>query len=418
MKTSTMARIHAIHARIIKNLSEYTTIRKYGKKIMKEKMNTVILTHPPGTNYGGIMQAYALQRVLSDQGLTVVTSTCHQTGLLEWTIIYLKYFIRCVIHIFKPSISNMPPHITKQRTVHTMKFVHQYIKTIPKSKLYSTAFLRTCCSFVVGSDQVLRQAYVPVEKYLLNFTKGMSVTRITYAASFGRDNLSEYSPRLVKKTARLARQFDAISIRESSGVNLANRYWGVSATQHVDPTLLLDKEHFEKLVMDDADNVYASPGNLFVYILDRDNTKAKAVIKTEKLLNLRAYELLPPTVNSYRVFKENIDLYRLPRVTQWLKSIMDAEFVITDSFHGCAFSIIFNKPFIAIGNKNRGIARFTSLLSTFGLQDRLISGLSELTEELLLSRIEWKNINHQLKNEQVRSISYLTEQLSESGCNQ
>ena len=69
-----------------------------------------------------------------------------------------------------------------------------------------------------------------------------------------------------------------------------------------------------------------------------------------------------------------------PAVEQWLRGFMDARYVVVDSFHGCVFSILFNKPFIAIANSGRGETRFTSLLKTFGLSSRLIHGAEELNQ--------------------------------------
>lgn len=70
---------------------------------------------------------------------------------------------------------------------------------------------------------------------------------------------------------------------------------------------------------------------------------------------------------------------------------MDAEFVITDSFHACAFSIIFNKPFAVIGNKERGMSRFESLLHLFGLDKRLVTSINNIDS---LSPINWNFVNN------------------------
>jgi len=98
-------------------------------------------------------------------------------------------------------------------------------------------------------------------------------------------------------------------------------------------------------------------------------------------------------------------------VCQWLKSFIDAEYVVTDSFHGCVFSIIFNKPFIAIGNKDRGMARFNSLLKMFNLEDRLISSADELADKLLLSKINWASINYKIIKERKKSNDFLQKNL-------
>ena len=69
---------------------------------------------------------------------------------------------------------------------------------------------------------------------------------------------------------------------------------------------------------------------------------------------------------------------------------MQADIVITDSFHACVFSILFNKPFVVLGNKKRGMSRFTSLLKLFGLEDRLVSSMDEIAQ---LGEIDWAQVN-------------------------
>lgn len=102
----------------------------------------------------------------------------------------------------------------------------------------------------------------------------------------------------------------------------------------------------------------------------------------------------------------------MPKVEQWLKSFRDAEYVVTDSFHGTVFSIIFNKPFITIGNKSRGLARFTSLLSTFGLEHRLISSPNDIDSKLVSASIGWAPVNRIITKERQRSLNYLSRHLS------
>ena len=98
-------------------------------------------------------------------------------------------------------------------------------------------------------------------------------------------------------------------------------------------------------------------------------------------------------------------------VEKWLRAFYDAEFVITDSFHACVFSIIFNKPFIVYGNKERGYARFESLLSLFALEDRLVSSPCEVNK-VLQATIDWDRVNSIRKQKKEESLSFLTNNLN------
>lgn len=100
-----------------------------------------------------------------------------------------------------------------------------------------------------------------------------------------------------------------------------------------------------------------------------------------------------------------------PPVEEWIRGFIDTEFVITDSFHGTVFSIIFNKPFISIANKSRGLTRFESLLKLFQLEDRLIFSYKDLNLNGF-KEIDWKKVNAILKREREKSKLFLEKYLS------
>lgn len=372
-----------------------------------EQKQIIILTLQLGANYGGILQAYALQNYLKRLGYNATTSApTKPAGIMRKT---LGLFKRLVLkYLFGRNIMVLSESDRKIQMSKTKKFIDDNIDTID---LYARNNFDNC-SVVVGSDQVWRARYAKVQSYLLDFVKNDHINRFSYAASFGRDDLSEYSPSLIEKTARLAKRFNAISVRENSGVDLCKNYWGVDAVQHIDPTLLLTKNDYIKLIIDDAENVNESKGNLFTYILDKNSEKQTIVKMVADKIKLTPFEIMPPTCKSNKDFRNNSDKYILPPVTQWLKSFADAEYIITDSFHGCAFSIIFNKPFIAIGNSGRGLTRFTSMLKLFGFENRLISDINGLTDDLIFEKIDWEFVNNKIKSERQKSKGYLTKNLS------
>ena len=120
--------------------------------------------------------------------------------------------------------------------------------------------------------------------------------------------------------------------------------------------MLISKKHYNSLIKNNQKNVCKPEGELFVYILDESSEKEKVVEKVSRLLGLKSFAFMPPGTSSKKIFRNDPEKYRLPLVEQWLCSFRDANFIITDSFHGCVFSIIYNKPFIAIGNKSRGLS--------------------------------------------------------------
>jgi polysaccharide pyruvyl transferase WcaK-like protein len=103
-----------------------------------------------------------------------------------------------------------------------------------------------------------------------------------------------------------------------------------------------------------------------------------------------------------------------PPVTNWIRGFMDAEFVNTDSFHGTVFSINFNKPFISIGNKKRGMTRFDSLLKMFGLENRLIDSTDKNVLEIIHEKIDFIRVNKILDNKRKEAKLYMKNALQDA----
>ena len=264
---------------------------------------------------------------------------------------------------------------------------------------------------MVGSDQCWRPRYnYYLPAMFLDFARDEKVRRIAYAASFGTDKW-EFSPKQTGICAPLAKKFDLITVRENSGAGLCKRYLGADATHVLDPTMLLAKEDYIRLC--EAENEPRAEGTLFHYILDPDDMKTSFVGKVAAETGLKAFQVMPKRFignHTREDMKCRIGDFVFPRVTTWLRAFMDAEMTIVDSFHGAVFSIIFNKPFWVIGNEKRGMARFTSLLQMFHLEDRLIDE-SELGNLDFHKAIDWNEVNSILEEKRRASKELLLENL-------
>lgn len=368
-------------------------------------MRIGILTLPLHTNYGGILQAYALQTVLKGMG--------HEVTLIDkgWPPHYtlrqqiLNICRGCVRKIFKRHkglrwhwIFFQNAEIIKEHS-ETFKFIHKYIHRIVQPDLYKikeTDF----DAFVVGSDQIWREHhYRPIENAYLDFTSTWNVKRIAYAASFGTD-CWEYTAEQTSRCGELLKHFDAASVREKTGVSLCNKYFHCEVSHVLDPTfLLMPKDYIERL---NLKNIPQSSGNFLVYILDMTEEKQKIVDYISE-----TYNIVPFIVNSKCEDKSFPLQERIqPSVEKWLRGFYDAEMVFTDSFHACAFSINFNKPFFVYGNKKRGMSRFESLLSSFGLENRLVTGFADITGNIRKT-INWENVNMILADKRNTSMGFL-----------
>lgn len=334
-------------------------------------MKIGILTLPLHTNYGGILQAYALQTVLGRMGheVEVIDTPNIKSSPSLWTIgkrIIKKLLGRKVSLFLEKKYNKEFPIISQYTQLFVDKYIHRKVVNTPE-ELQEDDF----DAIVVGSDQIWRPKYYgKIENAYLKFAKDWNIKRIAYAASFGTDEW-EYTPHQTARCGELLRMFDAASVREASGVGLCKEYFGVEAKHVLDPTMLLNKEDYIKLI--ETAGTPKSKGTLLNYILD-DTPEKRALI--EQIAKDKG--LVPFRVNS-RVEDHNAPLEERiqPPVEQWLRGFYDAEFVVTDSFHACVFSILFNKPFVVIGNKERGMARFNSLLRLFDLGNRMIVNLDD-----------------------------------------
>ena len=314
-------------------------------------MKIGIVTQPLLNNYGGIIQNYALQNVLKCFGHEAVTFDCRYKPIPWW--IYLCSWFKTLLCFFIPGKKRSFAKITsvEKRRECFEDFISRNIsKTKPLiSFSHDVEMINQFDAFVVGSDQVWRPKYAPdIEDAFLGFLKNDSIRRVAYAASFGVDEW-EYTAKQNKKCSSLAKKFKALCVREKSGIDLCKKNLNVDATWVLDPTLLLKKEDYLKISEDVA--AYSKP-YLAAYILNMNDSICKLCEQAaaEKGLELKVF---------------SADAQASLSVPEWLAMFRDASYVVTDSFHGTVFSIIFGKDFKCLYNYNRGSARFESLLNLY-----------------------------------------------------
>lgn len=376
-------------------------------------MKIGILTQPLHSNYGGLLQNYALQQTL--------VRAEHEVETIDWgggsglrAMLY-RMKVR-VLHTLLPNrfppLRYMPND--KERAIikrNTNHFINTYINHTEAMHSYEE-FVKQASkgkydAYVVGSDQCWRPCYNAfLPSMFLDFVLDKQVKRIAYAASFGTDKW-EFTPQQTAVCAPLAKKFDMVSVREDSGVKLCKEHLGVDAVHVLDPTMLLTKEDYIQLIENEKEP--KSDGTLFNYILDPDAKKSAFIHKVAKANGLKAFQVLPKCQTETRTkedVKKRIEDCVFPGVTTWLRAFMDAEMTIVDSFHGMVFSIIFNKPFWVIGNVSRGMSRFTSLLKMFHLENRLLDE-NNLDDVDFFKPIDWAKVNCILENKREFSKTML-----------
>lgn len=380
-------------------------------------MKIGILTQPLQSNYGGLLQNYALQQTLVKAGHEVETIDWEGGSGLRETLYRIK--IRVLHALFTnryPPLKYKPNE--KELTIiqrNTNYFINTYINHTEAVHSYEE-FVKQASkgkydAYVVGSDQCWRPCYNAfLPSMFLDFVQDKQVKRIAYAASFGTDNW-EFTPQQTGVCSALAKKFNLVTVREDSGIMLCQKHLGVDATHVLDPTMLLTKEDYIRLI--EAEKEPKAEGTLFNYILDPDERKSAFIQRVAEENNLKSFQVLPKCQAENRTkedIKKHIEDCVFPGVTTWLRAFMDAEMTIVDSFHGMVFSILFNKSFWVIGNESRGMSRFTSLLKMFHLEGRLLDA-NHLDEVDLSQPIDWQDVNQNLKNHREMSMALLLKHL-------
>lgn len=374
-------------------------------------MKIGIITQPLETNYGGLLQNYALQEVLRRLGHDV--TTLDQPYLIASRLKIIYSSIRAIVKKLLGRKVNMPIYISKEEidtiAVHTSKFVEKYLKHTErlssKEDFLNITQKLGLDALIVGSDQVWRPLYNPrLKRCFFDFAEDLEIRRIAYAASFGTDKW-EYNSKQTKECGRLARLFNGISVREFSGVQICKEKFGVDTSFVLDPTMLLNKEDYIKIV--DESGFTSSEGDLFTYILDKTVEKQKFIDNVAHRLNLTPFSVMPRK-NKLHI-KKDIEECVCPPVEQWLRAFMDAKFVVCDSFHGAVFSIIFNKPFVIIGNEERGMSRFNSLVEMYSLKERLLNTSSNIN--IVDNAIDWEAVNYKRTEMRELSIKFIKNNL-------
>ncbi|QCV87443.1 polysaccharide pyruvyl transferase family protein [Acidipropionibacterium jensenii] len=342
-------------------------------------------------NFGGVLQAYALQVALRSIGIEAVTDSTHP----------VVNRVR-PIGLIKSEISGLSRGIAMTRAEARRRSHLELDRFIKEHMVTDTLFgvsgkprrsvLQSFDTLVVGGDQVWRPNPW-IESFFLDFVAGSEeYNRFAYGISFGTD---KFTPDEISKFSRLrplAREFRNISVREDMGVGLCAELLGVHAQWVADPVLLLSPDHYRDLCS--AWLMTNTGSGLLSYILDDSALKSAIVSDVAGAVGMNATSVSPPDVPSGRAYQHDPSHWIKPSMEAWLGAFANCEFVITDSYHGVVLALLFHKPFIAIGNRKRGLSRFESLLDHVGLRSRLITDRSELS--FPLPEIFWTDVQDSL----------------------
>lgn len=341
-----------------------------------------IITFSWGTNYGGILQCYALQEALKQLGYApeVINYMPRQYDDNIWTFLRGKKFM----HLSK--------YLQDRRKESKLKkFRSRYLNETPR---YATlAELREQCNgydvLVSGSDQVMNDYFLrfgeaggPSTAYYLDF--GGDAEKIAYAVSFG---VTEFPRDLVCKVTPLIKAFSRLSARESTGVRILEEMGGRNPVCMPDPTLLHTAEFYDRIIADTpvAERIVRA------YILhDRERLIAGALCDADAEL----------------ISDESLE--------EWISGIKHSSHVITNSFHGTIFCLQFHVPFSVVLRVKENVGmndRFYTLLERLNLTERIFSE-SEFDTACMEFNQDWNEIDRILAGYRRQGLDFLKDGLS------
>ena len=338
-------------------------------------MKIGILTFHCAHNYGAVLHSYLT-------GGREYSKFCGR--------ILLTKNLRLLPQVFYTGIK-----LRKERNLKWEKF-EKFIST--KLNLYSAEnFLGQQFDLcVVGSDQIWNKTLTGGRFDPLYFGVDFKCPIISYAASTIVDNYSEKDR---KDLSKLLKKFSAISVREEKLGKQLHDYANVESTVVIDPTLLAGREAFEDLCMENSntDDKY-----ILVYTIRENSAVHKIANKLAKDNNLKVIEI----ASGFSLSRYDNKIYDAG-IQDFLTIFKNARFVVTNSFHGTAFSLIFNKDFYAIKHNNSADDRISNLLNSIGLQSRFI--LPDSTP--ILSRIDYNSINDNINKIVKKSEEFIMQSL-------
>lgn len=331
----------------------------------------------PYSNYGSTLTNYALYRYLSDEGY---------------------------------SVAFVSPANFDRKYAGQFNYKHGYRMTAKYSMEQMSENNKYIDTFIVGSDVLwyydafIKSGY----SFLLDFVDD-SKKKISYSTSFG--NTQRFFPKEeMPKARRLMKKFDHVAVREFEGVDICKKRFGIEGTQVLDPVFLTDGVHWKNM----ANSAQRKTEGKFMFAYMLDPTPEK-VAQLKMLAEKKQLKLVSITDKQFKP-EEKTEILRdcgvieSASIDEFIYHISNAEFVVTDSYHGFCFSLIFRRNYLVLVNRTRGGSRFDTLAELFGVgvSKRFAEQVSEImgNEELHVD-VDYSQLSARIEEETARCRKWL-----------
>ena len=368
-------------------------------------MKIALITVHATNNYGGVLQAFATKVMLSRHGdVNVINYKNHflsrQLDILRMEV--SMHGVKKLLH----DLARIPYRYKAVRKF--QKFIRDNLSLSPEvtAKQLHSNFLSNYDVYICGSDQIWNPAIISAEQkidpvYFLSFVNNVSARKISYASSIGNYDYSDAEKAIVK---RLIQSFDYISVREKDGIGKIKELPHNGKISHVlDPTLLLNKQEWIAAV--GAEVFTKCEAYILVYSVPRTRLLRTAVDHFKRNLKLKVVSIDQMLLPSAKVDKH----VRTAGPKEFIQLMVNASFIITDSFHGVCFALNFGKHFAAISAGGRS-NRILSILEVAGCKKNFIEDSKDLVDFLKVEH-NIDNIQEKLTQARAQSMSYLNDAL-------
>lgn len=317
-------------------------------------------------NYGGTLTYYALNKAVESLGKSVmmVQRSC-------------------------------PKHVTPEENTVPRRFANKHYHISERYDYNGlTELNKYCDAFIAGSDQLWNPHLMPWSgpEFFLSFADDTK-KKIAYATSFG--NIEHCNQEFIEKYKPLLHQFDGISVREDYAVDICKSDFNLNAVQVCDPVFLCDRANYDAVA--NKSKKKFPKKYVMNFLLDPDQDKVEVCRHVRKQLGIEEFV----NFTDLQDVQEHVNnfggehVYSNAEIEDFVNAYKNAEFIVTDSFHGTCFAIIFNKPFISLANRKRGEKRFVSLLNWIKLTHRLVFEYKDVFEKPeLLTPIDYTEANN------------------------
>lgn len=345
-----------------------------------------------GHNYGSIATYFALYNVIKSLGYSMVMIK-NPLGLDDGVD----------INILEKS--------------HALRFAVNHYDISPLYHISEMNKLNNFCDkFLIGSDQMWRYdlSRPYQQSFFFDFVSDDKI-KVAYAASFGTEKY-EAPDNYKAEVRKNLRRFSAVSVRDDFSQKICKNEFGIIAEQIIDPVFLCPTDKYEELVEEAADKVISN--YFFAYILDPNPKWGRVISDLTEITDKKAVVMFDGAKDSFKEIEilnidnsKGVEYLTKEDVCIWLSCFKNADFVITDSFHGVCFSIIFHRPFIVKKNNARGGRRFECLLGILGLESQIVTEEKQIRDKfddiILNGKIDYTAIDYRLEKEKDKGIKWL-----------